>query len=435
MAQIRSKQIKDFLSTVNWATVTQSAIPNASDVKTYVDGQVSNVNASNTSLETRLDSELSAEISATNSDVTALQLANSNEESRAIGKEGSLETAISVEEDRIDAILDVVGANPDSFADVVALINSVDTENDNALATVILNLNNEIAATNGDVNVLTAADSTEKLRAETAEGLIDGRVTTLLAGKTEALDTFGEIRTFIEALSTEDVTTIEAISTAVSNDVVHAAAISTGISVAIANDTLAQGYADDAQAAAESTAAQNAVEALAIVKAADDAAAEQAVVDAQAVIDLAIALRVSTNSYADTAEADAVASAKAYANGLAVNYDASGSAAAALLAAKSDASAKDDVILSTLRGEIADLGAIDKLEQLAGGITAAGFRVAEAVSDENFDILVFVNGLQIHRSSESVDGFSTSNGSDFIVSGLGYDLDAEDHVVVIGSRA
>ena len=283
--------------------------------------------------------------------------------------------------------------------------------------------------------LLSSAVSVEKLRAETAEGLIDGRVTTLLAGKTEALDTFGEIKTFIEALSTEDVTTIAAISTAVSNDVVHAAAISTGISVAIANDTLAQGYADDAQAAAESTAAQNAVEALAIVKAADDAAAEQAVVDAQAVIDLAIALRVSTNSYADTAEADAVASAKAYANGLAVNYDASGSAAAALLAAKSDASAKDDVILSTLRGEIADLGAIDKLEQLAGGITAAGFRVAEAVSDENFDILVFVNGLQIHRSSESVDGFSTSNGSDFIVSGLGYDLDAEDHVVVIGSRA
>jgi hypothetical protein len=272
-------------------------------------------------------------------------------------------------------------------------------------------------------------------RALEAEGLIDGRVTTLLAGKTEALDTFGEIKTFIEALSTEDVTTIAAISTAVSNDVVHAAAISTSIDVAIANDTLAQGYADDAQAAAESTAAQNAVEALAIVKAADDAAAEQAVVDAQAVIDLAIALRVSTNSYADTAEADAVASAKAYANGLAVNYDANGSAAAALLAAKSDASAKDDVILSTLRGEIADLGAIDKLEQLAGGITAAGFRVAEAVSDENFDILVFVNGLQIHRSSESVDGFSTSNGSDFIVSGLGYDLDAEDHVVVIGSRA
>ena len=106
-----------------------------------------------------------------------------------------------------------------------------------------------------------------------------------------------------------------------------------------------------------------------------------------------------------------------------------------MTAAKSDASTKDAVILSTLRGEIADLGAIDKLEQLAGGITAAGFKVTEAVSDENFDILVFVNGLQIHRSSESVDGFSTSNGSDFIVKGLGYDLDAEDHIVVIGSRA
>jgi len=37
MAQIRSKQIKDFLTTVNWGEVTNAAIPNASDVKNYVD--------------------------------------------------------------------------------------------------------------------------------------------------------------------------------------------------------------------------------------------------------------------------------------------------------------------------------------------------------------------------------------------------------------
>ena len=360
MAQLKVKQISDFVSAISNVHNGVAGTQTASDISNAKSGAIS---------------------SAYSADVVALSSAKSY-----------------ADQAEVDAINSAVS--------------SAEAKDIARAATGATNLSNAVAV--------------EKLRAETAEGLIDGRVTTLLAGKTEALDTFGEIRTFIEALSTEDVTTIEAISTAVSNDVVHAAAISTGISVAIANDTLAQGYATTAQAAAA---------ALVIVEAADAEAAAQAIEDAQAVINLAVSVKNATEGYADTAEADAIASAKSYTDGLASNYDASGSAAAALTAAKSDASAKDAVILSTLRDEIADLGAIDKLEQLAGGISAAGFRVAEAVSDENFDILVFVNGLQIHRSSETVDGFSTSNGSDFIVRGLGYDLDAEDHVVVIGSRA
>ena len=369
MAQLKVKQISDFVSAISNVHNGVAGTQTASDISNAKSGAIS---------------------SAYSADVVALSSAKSY-----------------ADQAEVDAINSAVS--------------SAEAKDVARAATGATNLSNAVAV--------------EKLRAETAEGLIDGRVTTLLAGKTEALDTFGEIRTFIEALSTEDVTTIEAISTAVSNDVVHAAAISTGISVAIANDTLAQGYADSAQAAAEKTAADAAAEALVIVEAADAEAAAQAIEDAQAVINLAVSVKNATEGYADTAEADAIASAKSYSDGLAGNYDASGSAAGALTAAKSDASAKDAVILSTLRDEIADLGAIDKLEQLAGGISAAGFRVAEAVSDENFDILVFVNGLQIHRSSETVDGFSTSNGSDFIVRGLGYDLDAEDHVVVIGSRA
>jgi len=44
MAQIRSKQIADFLTTVNWAGVTTSQIPNTLDVKTYVNSQIAEVN-------------------------------------------------------------------------------------------------------------------------------------------------------------------------------------------------------------------------------------------------------------------------------------------------------------------------------------------------------------------------------------------------------
>ena len=37
MAQIRSKQIQDFLSSVNWSSVNASDIANAADIKSYVD--------------------------------------------------------------------------------------------------------------------------------------------------------------------------------------------------------------------------------------------------------------------------------------------------------------------------------------------------------------------------------------------------------------
>ena len=398
MAQLKVKQISDFVSAISNVHNGVAGTQTASDISNAKSGAIS---------------------SAYSADVVALSSAKAYADQSEVD---AINSAVSSAEAKDVARATVAATN---------LSNAVSTEKLRA---------------EGAEGVNAAAISTEKLRAETAEGLIDGRVTTLLAGKTDALDTFGEIRGFIEGLAEEDVTTIAAISTAVANDIVHSTAIATSLSVAIANDVLAQGYADDAQAAAESTAAQNAADALVIVNQANAAAADEAaqaaviaeqeaIEAAQAVISLAISVKTATEGYADTAEADAIASAKSYSDGLATNYDASGSAAAALSAAKSDASAKDAVILSTLRDEIADLGAIDKLEQLAGGITAAGFRVVDAVSDANFDILVFVNGLQIHRSSETVDGFSTSNGSDFIVSGLGYDLDAEDHVVVIGSRA
>lgn len=60
------------------------------------------------------------------------------EKTRAEAAEASLQSAIDVEKGRIDAILSAADADKDSFAEVVALINSVDLENDNALAGAIL---------------------------------------------------------------------------------------------------------------------------------------------------------------------------------------------------------------------------------------------------------------------------------------------------------
>ena len=47
---------------------------------------------------------------------------------------GTLQSAIDTEKSRIDAILSAADADKDSFAEIVTLINSVDTENDTAFA-------------------------------------------------------------------------------------------------------------------------------------------------------------------------------------------------------------------------------------------------------------------------------------------------------------
>jgi hypothetical protein len=55
-------------------------------------------------------------------------------------------TALNVEKSRIDAILASAGANADTFAEIVALINSVDTENDTAFSGYVLSNNNRSTA-------------------------------------------------------------------------------------------------------------------------------------------------------------------------------------------------------------------------------------------------------------------------------------------------
>lgn len=60
------------------------------------------------------------------------------EKERAELAEAGLQSAIDVEKGRVDAILDASQADKDSFAEIVSLINSVDLENDNALASIIL---------------------------------------------------------------------------------------------------------------------------------------------------------------------------------------------------------------------------------------------------------------------------------------------------------
>jgi polyhydroxyalkanoate synthesis regulator phasin len=229
---------------------------------------------------------LSAEIAATNGDVTSIEGKFSTEKSRVesveallsaeiiaehnehVSTELVLDGKISTEKGRIDAILLASDADKDTFAEIVSLINQVDTTNDNAFASYALAtdasidslevaLTAEISATNADVTsidtrlgavgaslvdsvdslelalsaeisatnadftsleaVVSAADSVEKARAIAAEGSLEtffnGEVATL-SDNIDALEVAHDARLdALEGYIMEDVQMVEEFKT------------------------------------------------------------------------------------------------------------------------------------------------------------------------------------------------------------------------------
>jgi len=102
----------------------------------------------------------------------------------------SLQAAIDTEKGRIDAILSAADADKDSFAEIVALINSVDTTNDTAFAGYVLSNDAALAA---ETSARQAADTTlqsnidaEVTRATAAEGVNAAAIATETARATAA---------------------------------------------------------------------------------------------------------------------------------------------------------------------------------------------------------------------------------------------------------
>ena len=121
MAQIRSKQISDFLSAITWANVT-----NADNVK------IANV------------WDIKQKFNEVDTDVTSLESYISAEVVSLEAIDAGLAADILTEKGRIDAILDASTADADQFAEIVSLINSVDTENDDAFAGYVTSNNASI---------------------------------------------------------------------------------------------------------------------------------------------------------------------------------------------------------------------------------------------------------------------------------------------------
>jgi hypothetical protein len=118
------------------------------DAKDYTDSEVSSEESRAMIAEGALDGRLDiveGDENTVGSIAKALKDAKdytdsevSSEESRAMGVESGLQTQIDTEKGRIDAILLASDADKDSFAEIVQLINSVDTTNDQAFASYVL---------------------------------------------------------------------------------------------------------------------------------------------------------------------------------------------------------------------------------------------------------------------------------------------------------
>jgi hypothetical protein len=126
----------------------------------------------------------------------------------------TLQSAIDAEKARIDAILSAADADKDSFAEIVTLINSVDTENDTAFAGYVLSNDAALAQevsdrTSGDAT-LQAAITAEETRALAAEGVnaaaisqeTTDRIADVDAEETRALAAEGALDLRVTALET-----------------------------------------------------------------------------------------------------------------------------------------------------------------------------------------------------------------------------------------
>ena len=155
--------------------------------KTFVNDAVAAEAALRSSGDSTLTSSLNSEISRAQSaegviagnlatEITDRAAAISSEASARSSADTTLDGKITTEKGRIDAILSAAGANSDTFAEIVTLINSVDATNDTAFAGYVTSNNAALATeiTNreaGDATLTTALGVTN-----TAATALAGRV-------------------------------------------------------------------------------------------------------------------------------------------------------------------------------------------------------------------------------------------------------------------
>lgn len=127
-------------------------------LETDIEGQISNLETNLNGQISQLDSDLAAEETTRLNADNALSLRLDSLEADEVSKsyvdsqDAILQGNIDTEKGRIDAILLASSADKDSFAEIVSLINSVDTENDSAFAGYVLSNDAAVAALQSEVD-------------------------------------------------------------------------------------------------------------------------------------------------------------------------------------------------------------------------------------------------------------------------------------------
>lgn len=150
--------------------------------KAYADSIVSSANSTLTqaiadeeaariAADDTLTTNLNAEIVRATAAEGVLTTDLATETTNRTNADTDLDNKITTEKNRIDAILSAADADKDSFAEIVTLINTIDTENDSAFAGYVLSNDAALAQ---EVTDRTNADSALDARVTALETTIDG---------------------------------------------------------------------------------------------------------------------------------------------------------------------------------------------------------------------------------------------------------------------
>jgi hypothetical protein len=189
--------------------------------KTYVDSAVEAEETARIAADAALASDLAAEVSRAEAAEAALaaDIASLNtdiaadiaaETSAREAADTALDAKITAEKTRVDAILDASEADKDSFAEIVQLINSVDTENDQAFAGYVLSNDAALAA---ETSARQAADTALQGNIDDVSSDLSALTTRVSAAEQDILDEVADREAAITAVEnalSSDVSNLEA---------------------------------------------------------------------------------------------------------------------------------------------------------------------------------------------------------------------------------
>ena len=468
MARLKVKQISDF------TTAVQGLIDNDADQNAAIISAIS-------SEADAVSSALVSEINATNGDVSSIDLKQVSQDSRMTG----IETDVASAADNADvtAVSNALGAEIlTTNSEITALegdVSSIDLKQvsqdsrmtgietdvasaaDNADLTAVSNaLGAEILTTNAEISALQAKDGSSDTRfgsVDTRFGSSDTRqvanegdiaanstaVSAIVAGADVNLDQFAEVIAYVNSLDSADdnflAGQVSSINLRISNDEDGLIAEIAATNGDVSSIDLKQTSQDDRMADME------AYDVALSGELAAEIVATNADVDS---IDLVLT-GVGTTAYTDAVSAELAAEIRAT-NTEVTSLDTYIDDVSADLAAEIVATNADVASLALVDAALEGQTTYLKL----GGLPASptSFRLQTGVKfGTNDDLSVFINGLEVHQTGiayvdgvggefeaaveATTEGYNTVDGMTFTLVGIGYDLEADDHIHVIGVQA